>query len=152
MGFYSGLFFTIFIIGTIIYGIYLIDQDEKNEALKINTYMQDPKLIKEMESLIGTSGEISGAYLFIAGGVYGSIDTQHIMTLVYGTNINGENLHRTISIPFDQVDIITIESDKKPYFIITKVREWDFDTKDYIGKIERIKLFLPEGWEILNKR
>ena len=151
MGFKIEMFFVLLVIGFFAWCFIEADNEQDAREAKMNDYMREQKPIKEMTSFIATNGELSGSFLLIAGGVYGHIDTQHVMSLVYGTTINGEKLHRTIEIPFDQVDIVTIPINQKPYFIITDMDIWTYRSKDNTGDPLRIKLFLPEGWQILNK-
>ena len=126
----------------------------ERENLIENNYTHEHKYIKEMSSEVGISGKISGEFLLIAGSVYGQIDTQHSITLIYKVTIDNEDIYKTISLPLESVDIVTIGKNDKPYFIITKgYRNLERIEDIYTTyDIRRIKLYLPDGWQILNER
>lgn len=140
--------------------VYLMYQDIVGSAKYdeiIQEYKSETKYIKEMTSETGISGKISGSSLLIFGGVYGTIDTQRVMTLIFKTNANNGERHRVVSLPLDSIDIITIDANEKPYlFIKDGEKLWNNDKQTSIQnkdtthyKITRIDLYLPAGWEII---
>lgn len=123
-------------------------------------YSEQHKPIKEMSSFVGTSGTMSGGFLLIAGSVYGTIDTQHYITLIYQVNINNETFHKSATIPLDNVDFITINKNESSYLTIKSYvsdNGWTAQKSDGTPlydtwKLKKIRLYLPEGWQIIENK
>ena len=121
-------------------------------------YLEQHKPIKEMSSFIGTSGTMSGSFLLIGGSVYGTIDTQHYITLIYQVNINNETYHKSTTIPLEDVDFITIGKNESSYLTIKSIKDdVMFVPENGIPhyenfKLTKIRLYLPEGWQVIGDK
>ena len=114
--------------------------------------MYEHKNIKEQSTFLATSGQIDGGFLFIAGSIYGSIDTEHAITLIYETYVKEKYLHRAITLPLNSIDIITIGVNETPYFTVNEILPYSFEEKTNKANIQTITLFLPESWKILDRK
>ncbi len=139
----------LFIVGLFFSMVYMASKEGERHDIAYDNFKAEQKNIREMTSFLGTNGEISGGFLLIAGSIYGNIDTQHSITLVYDTRAGMTELSRTVSLPLNKVDIITIKKDAIPYFTVKEVDRYAFSVRDNNGPIESITLYLPEGWKIL---
>ena len=114
-----------------------INSEEETQIDKYNRllaeYSAQHKPIKEMTTFIGTEGEIHGSFLLIGGSIYGTIDTQHYITLIYQVNINNETFHKSATIPLEDVDFITIGKNESSYLTI---REHNVD--DWFGTYQQM--------------
>jgi len=135
---FGKILFILFIICMV--GIVSVLNVDK-ERMSYNTFMVEHKYIKEMSVDMTTKGEMSGGFLLIAGGFYGSINTQRELFVVYSTFKDGEMVYKVLTLSLDRIEIVTINKDAKPYFKITE--------QVYGNEIYRIKLYLPDGWSIL---
>lgn len=131
----------ILVVGIIllfISGMWMLCEEGKKNNYNRMMNNAEHKYIKEMAVDMTTRGEMSGGYLLIAGSFYGTVDTQRQLTVVYSTSRSGEYVSKVLTIPLTEIEIVTIGVDDKPYLRTI-----------YHGCQTNIKLYLPDGWEIL---
>ncbi len=118
-----------------------MSKDEEQRRISKQSYMAENKYIKEMSTDMITSGSISGGYLLIGGSFYGTIDTHRSLTVVYGTWKDDTTVYKVLTLSLDKIEIVTMGKDEKPYLKVTELN---------YGEIMQVRLFLPDGWEILS--
>lgn len=125
---------------------------EKASALEQHKFM-----LKEMDSNTLISGNVQGSYLLIAGSIYGNIGEGNYINLVYfddDTILDASNgVYKFINFNMVNIEIVTIPKNETPYYKYIGNEymwcEWGEECK-YKIKTGTPRLFLPEGWEILN--
>ncbi len=125
-----------------------VDKESTLIDMKIADFTNQNHLIKEMTTDMTISGSFSGSYLLIAGGVYGSIDQQRVITVIYGTPKDGMIIYKTMSLSLTEVEFVTVDKSISPSLKIIEGTSLDIDTLKY--NIRRARLYLPDGWIILN--
>ncbi len=121
---------------------------ESNKAIQTETaFLTEERYIKEMSIDLGVHGEASGGFLLVAGSFYGAIDTQRVLTVLYSVNDNGVTVYKPLILSLKDIEIVTVSKGTNPYFKILKYYDIYGGYKN--PRIEKIRLFLPEGWTIL---
>ncbi len=126
---------------------YIVPTDSGQTDKKIFDFKNQNHLIKEMSVDMITSGSVSGGFLLIGGTVYGSIDQERIITVIYGTPKDGLIIYKTVSIPITDIEFVTVDKSVSPSLKIINGISRNIDTFDY--DITRARLYLPDGWTIL---
>ncbi|MEK9180838.1 MAG: hypothetical protein AAB871_01235 [Patescibacteria group bacterium] len=111
--------------------------------------------LKEQISEPGVWGEIKGSaggFILFGGNIYGRIDSGRILTVVYEDDDalidKYIHVHRSMSLPLDQVVIETINADERPYLMYPEAAIAKIGHRlELIPKT--IHLYLPKGWKIL---
>ena len=139
------------IVAVIVVGsVHSVLQSMDNEWHKNNDiYLNEQKPLKEISTDLITKGQIRGSFLLVVGSVYGSIDTNRMITLIYGSSTTDETIYRSLTLPIDNVEIVTLNKTNAPYLRIVDYQDSDSELKPKGITITRVRLYLPEGWEIL---
>ena len=162
----------IIIIGIVLYGLFfigsvamehdnqveLVKQAEKNSILQIGKNLEQHKfLLKEtkVDSLI--SGSMEGSFLFASGSIYGEVTENKYLNVVYFDNDkvidNTTDVYRITKFDLETIQIVTIPRNETPYYKYIE-NTWQFcewgEFCDYKLKTGTTRLYLSEGWAILN--
>lgn len=137
-------------------------QSEINKQSDIQPYIemidkleQHKFYLKEtnVDSLI--SGKISGSHLFIAGSIYGEITENKYLTVVYfddDTIIdNTTGVYKITKFDLESIEIVTIPKNETPYYkYVDNTYLYLYMTRYCEIVVGKPRLFLPDGWTILN--
>lgn len=126
---------------------------------KINQLNQHKFQLKEIDINNLISGELGGSFLLIGGSVYGRINENQYLNVIYFDDDsiinNVTNVFRVTKFNLENIEIVSIPKNESPYF-----KYIDNDIKNYCdfescNRNEVIlgtpRLFLPDGWAILTK-
>lgn len=137
-------------------------QSEINRQSDIYPYL---KIIDELEQhkfyLKETNvdsfifGKMSGSHLFIAGSIYGEITENKYLTVVYfddDTIIdNTTGVYKITKFDLESIEIVTIPKDETPYYkYVDNSYFYSEMFRTCNLEIGKPRLFLPDGWTILN--
>lgn len=122
-------------------------------------YKSQPFYLKELSSEPRIQGEIKGnfsGFLFVAGSVYGRIDSGRVITIVYEDNEllidHYVKVYRVTTFDLDKIAISTIPAGERPYLMYPEVLITTVPLKTLTLRLSpgTPYLFLPEGWKILS--
>lgn len=125
---------------------------------------QSPFYLKESVCEPGVWGEMKGnlsGFLVCGGNIYGQVNSGRMITVVYKDDDPFIDpyigVHRSISLPLDEMVIETIATGEHPYLMYPEARSFQIRMSGRAkGLLYAVKLtpgtphlYLPRGWKIL---
>jgi hypothetical protein len=137
---------------------------EKQEITQMGKELEQHKfLLKEMKLDSSISGNMRGSFLFIGGSIYGQINENKYLNVVYYDNdeiIDSiTEVYRITKFDLENIQIVTIQKNETPYYKYVdntyQFCSWEDLDCEYLKNNYKLKLgvprlFLPDGWAILN--
>jgi len=114
--------------------------------------------LKEMKTENLINGEIKGSFLLIGGSIYGKVSEDKYLFVTYFDNDtiidNTKDVYKIIKFNIENIEIVTISKNEIPYYkYVGNIYErctWEDECLEYKITVGKPRLFLPDGWEILN--
>jgi len=165
MGFLAIVLVFLYIVFQIISFVVYTDEQNINEKQikkdainKLGKELEQHKFyLKETKVDTLISGSMKGSFLFVGGSIYGDVSENKYLNVVYFDNDiiidNTTEVYRITKFNLENIEIITIPKNETPYYkyIGNSWQMCDFgEYCDYKIKIGNPRLFLSEGWAILN--
>lgn len=158
--------FTIVVIVAIVFLITIGEnKNEMEKQIEIQKVLEQSSILdqekfylKEMKTDNLISGNIKGSYLFIGGSVYGQLSENKYLNVVYLDNDkiidNVTGVHKVTKFDIEKIEISTIQKNETPYYMYIDSSYtyclWSDPCTKYKILIGKPRLFLPDGWVLLN--
>lgn len=144
------LIWAIIIVMAISFFLWVSSIGRENQRIEQEWFDQE-KLLKEMSIDKVTTPKTSGWFFLIAGSVYATVDEARVVSMVYGQPDSGDYVYKTLTLPLDNIEVVTIPNGTAPYL---KVRNrlccQSFDKYHTLEEeIVKVRLYLPEGWVLI---
>lgn len=133
-------------------------QAEKDKIIQNGKELEQHKfLLKETKTDSLISGSMKGSFLLASGSIYGEVTENKYLNVVYFDDDkiidNTTDVYRITKFDLETIQIVTIPQNETPYYKYVENSwqscEWG-ELCDYKLKTGTTRLYLSEGWAILN--